>query len=331
MRLFASCLGSSRLWERGEPSMILSLKNVTAGYLGRSVLGPIDLEIQQGAVGLLGPNGAGKSTLLKVLLGLMQPNSGEGTIAGFPLGSGVNLRRVVGYMPEADALIPGMKGIDYVSLAGELAGLPRRDASRRAHEILNVLELDEARYRLLDEYSTGMKQRIKLGQALIHDPPLLFLDEPTSGLDPAGRDAMLGLLKRLTRDHHKSFLLCTHLLGDVERTCSQVVLISGGKILFRGPTSGMKQGIPHEFEVELHAEIAGAAFPEGWARQGGATQFLVKLKQDQDVRTIWKVAQDIGTFPVRVVPRQEDLRDRFTAILSQEAEQQSLMESASKS
>src|SRR5206468_7877199 len=129
---------------------------------------------------------------------------------------GAALRRAIGYMPEADALVPGLHGVEYVALAGELYGMPARQARRRAHEVLTYLGLEEARYRALEEYSTGMKQRLKLAQALVHDPPVLLLDEPTSGMDPEGRDAMLKLLISLGRDHGKSFILSTHLLGDVE-------------------------------------------------------------------------------------------------------------------
>src|SRR5205085_9886740 len=128
--------------------------------------------------------------------------------------AGADLRRALGYMPEADALVPGLRGAEYVALAGELYGMPRREASRRAHEVLTYLGLEDARYRKVEEYSTGMKQRAKLAQALVHDPPVLLLDEPTSGLDPAGRDAMLRLVKALAADHGKSVLLSTHLLAD---------------------------------------------------------------------------------------------------------------------
>src|SRR4029079_13387000 len=126
------------------------------------------------------------------------------------------------------------RGAEYVALAGELCGMPRKDASRRAHDLLSFLGLDDSRYRKLEEYSTGMKQRLKLAQALVHDPPLLLLDEPTSGLDPAGRDAMLQLLDTLAREHGKSFLLSTHLLGDVERVCRHVVILHQGRILRQG-------------------------------------------------------------------------------------------------
>src|ERR1700676_2183795 len=137
-------------------------------------------------------------------------------------------------MPEADALVPGLHGAEYVALAGELYGMPRRQAQRRAHEELTYLELDDARYRRLEEYSTGMKQRLKLAQALVHDPAVLLLDEPTSGLDPAGRESMPRLLLALGKEHGKSLLLSTHLLGDVEQVCETVVILHKGQVLRQG-------------------------------------------------------------------------------------------------
>ena len=174
----------------------------------------VTLRLKPGRIGLLGPNGAGKSTLLKILMGLLPPTAGTrpgarpAELGGDGDGEGnCELRRLIGFMPEADALVPGLRGVEYVALAGELYGMPRSRPSGRAHEVLTYLELEDARYRRLEEYSTGMKQRLKLAQALVHDPPVLLLDEPTSGLDPAGRDAMLRLLLELGRDHGKSLIL----------------------------------------------------------------------------------------------------------------------------
>src|SRR6476620_11979776 len=195
--------------------MFIELDHITRCYGKQQALHDVTLRLEAGRIGLLGPNGAGKSTLMKILLGLLPPSSGTGKVLGHDLhGSGAALRRAIGYMPEADALVPGLRGADYVALAGELYGMPRRQAQRRAHEVLTYLDLGDARYRRLEEYSTGMNQRLQLAQALVHDPPALLLDEPTHGMDPAGRDAMLDLLDRLAREHKKSLLLSTHLLGD---------------------------------------------------------------------------------------------------------------------
>src|SRR5271167_3816995 len=200
----------------------IHLQGVNRFYGSHQALKDVSLDLTPGMIGLLGPNGAGKSTLLKILMGLLPPTSGTGSVLGHDLlKAGSPLRRAIGYMPEADALVPGMRGADYVALAGELYGMPRRQALRRAHEVLTYLGLEEARYRRLEEYSTGMKQRLKLGQTLVHDPPVLLLDEPTSGMDPAGREGMLDLLVTLGTEHGKSILLSTHLLGDVEKVCER--------------------------------------------------------------------------------------------------------------
>src|SRR6266481_3979626 len=219
----------------------IDLANLSRWYGTQQALRDVSLHLEPGRVGLLGPNGAGKSTLLKILLGILPISSGSGSVLGHDLAHpNSTLRRDIGYMPEADALIPGLHGAEYVALAGELYGMPRRQAQRRAHEVLTCLELEDARYRHLEEYSTGMKQRLKLAQALVHDPPLLLLDEPTSGLDPAGRDAMLDLLLTLGREHGKSVLLSTHLLGDVERVCETVVILHLGRIVKQGSVAELR-------------------------------------------------------------------------------------------
>ncbi|NBO93005.1 MAG: ABC transporter ATP-binding protein [Planctomycetia bacterium] len=221
-----------------DPVPLIELENLHRSFGSMQALRGLTCRIPTGRVGLLGPNGAGKSTLLKILLGLLPPSGGRGRVLGRELGSaGSELRQLIGYMPEADGLVSGLRGVDYVALAGELCGMPRREARRRAHEVLTYLELEDARYRVLDEYSLGMKQRLKLAQALVHDPPVLLLDEPTSGLDPSGRDAMLELLGKLGREHHKSLILCTHLLGDVERVCSTVLILHKGRLLRQGAVS----------------------------------------------------------------------------------------------
>jgi ABC-2 type transport system ATP-binding protein len=245
---------------------LIELHQVSRWFGNQQALRDVTLALEPGRIGLLGPNGAGKSTLLKTLLGLLAPSSGTGRILDHDLlASGAALRRLIGYMPEADALIPGLRGAEYVALAGELFGMPRRQAQRRAHEVLTYLELEDARYRKLEEYSTGMKQRLKLAQALVHDPPVLLLDEPTAGLDPAGHEAMLRLLLTLGKEHGKSLLLSTHLLGDVERVCETVVILHRGQMLRQGSVAALCarrhdhyrlqiQGDPNAFLEELRLE-----------------------------------------------------------------------------
>jgi ABC-2 type transport system ATP-binding protein len=234
---------------------LIELENISHWYGTQAALRDVSLRVEPGRIGLLGPNGAGKSTLLKILMGLLTPSRGGGRFLGRDLGtSGIELRRRIGYMAEADALIPGLRGAEYVALAGELYGMPRRHAVRRAHEVLNYLGLQDARYRRLEEYSTGMKQRLKLAQALVHDPEVLLLDEPTSGLDPAGRDAMLRLLLTLGTDHQKSLIVSTHLLSDVERVCDTVIILHGGQVLRHGRTEALRKARRDRYRLQIEPD-----------------------------------------------------------------------------
>lgn len=247
--------------------LLIELTAVTRIFGAFTALADVTLSLPPGRIGLLGPNGAGKSTLLKLLMGLLSPTSGTGRVLDQELGGDRDsadnwrLRRLIGFMPEADALVPGLTGVEYVSLAGELYGMPRRDAQRRAHEVLSYLELEEARYRRVEEYSTGMKQRAKLAQALVHDPPVLLLDEPTSGLDPAGRDAMLRLVKSLAIDHGKSVILSTHLLADVEAVCERVVILAGGRVRRQGTVSELCARRLDRYRIRVQGE------PDGFRRE----------------------------------------------------------------
>jgi ABC-2 type transport system ATP-binding protein len=238
--------------------LLIDLVDVRRTFGNFVALEGITLQLATGRIGLLGPNGAGKSTLLKLLMGLIAPTSGRGTLLGHPLGieSDWQLRRLIGFMPEADTLVPGLTGVEYVSLAGQLCGMARRQADRRAHEVLSFLQLEEARYRKVEEYSAGMKQRAKLAQALVHDPALLLLDEPTSGLDPAGRDAMLHLIRELGTSHGKSIIVSTHLLADVTTVCDRVILMAGGTIRGEGTVEEMCAKRANRYRLKIHGELA---------------------------------------------------------------------------
>ncbi len=238
----------------GDP--VVTLEGVTVTYGKNRALRDVTSSFAAGAVGLLGPNGAGKSTMLKALLGFIVPERGRLRVLGLDVAeSPLEIRARVGYMPENDAHIPGMNAVSFVAYCGELAGLPRVDAMQRAHEMLFYVGLGEARYRNVDTYSTGMKQRIKLAQALVHDPDLLFLDEPTNGMDPKGRDEMLELVRDLAHNKGVSLILSSHLLPDVEYTCDHVVVMDKGAIAASGPIAALKQ--PRGRVYELRVKTAG--------------------------------------------------------------------------
>jgi len=246
-----------------DSDAVIALDHVTVSYGRAAALRDVTASFARGAVGLLGPNGAGKSTLIKALLGLIVPDQGGMRVLGLDVAtSPLEIRARVGYMPESDAHIPGMNAVSFVAYCGELAGLPRVDAMQRAHEVLFYVGLGEARYRNVETYSTGMKQRIKLAQALVHDPDLLLLDEPTNGMDPKGRNEMLELVRDLAHNKGVSLVLSSHLLPDVESTCEDVVVIDKGTIAAAGPIAGLKQvrGRVYELRVKTPAGAEEAFF-----------------------------------------------------------------------
>src|SRR6267154_5224529 len=235
-----------------ESDPVVTLENVTVTYGRNQALSDVTTTFERGAVGLLGPNGAGKSTMIKSLLGFIVPNQGRMRVLGLDVAtSPVDIRARIGYMPENDAHIPGVNAVSFVAYCGELAGLPRTDAMQRAHEVLFYVGLGEARYRNVETYSTGMKQRIKLAQALVHDPDLLFLDEPTNGMDPKGRDEMLELVRDLAHNKGVNLILCSHLLPDVEYTCDSVVVMDKGAIAASGPIAALKQPRGRVYELRV--------------------------------------------------------------------------------
>jgi ABC-2 type transport system ATP-binding protein len=238
-----------------DASSAVVLDRVSVTYGRNPALRDVSAVFPAGAVGLLGPNGAGKSTLLKSLLGFLTPTAGRLEVLGLNVADRpLDVRARLGYMPENDSHIPGMNAVTFVAYCGQLAGLPKTDAMQRAHEVLYYVGLGEARYRNLETYSTGMKQRIKLAQALVHDPDLLFLDEPTNGMDPKGRDEMLELVRDLAHNKGINLILSSHLLPDVEYTCDYVVVLDKGAIATSGPIDALKGPTGRVYEVRVKGE-----------------------------------------------------------------------------
>jgi ABC-2 type transport system ATP-binding protein len=212
---------------------LVATQSLTKTYGGRvTALSDLTVDVEPGIVGLVGANGAGKSTLIKILLGLLPPSSGQVRVLGLdPTTDAAAVRARVGYMPENDCLPPDLSAAELVTHLGRMSGLPKTAARERASEALRHVGLYEERYRQVGGYSTGMKQRVKLAQALVHDPDLLLLDEPTNGLDPAGREAMLALIQRIGTEFGISVVVCSHLLGEVERICDHLIAIDAGRLL----------------------------------------------------------------------------------------------------
>jgi ABC-2 type transport system ATP-binding protein len=321
--IMGACSGTRAAGD-SEPTMdFIDLENVSRWYGAQRALHEVTLHLERGRIGLLGPNGAGKSTLLKILLGLLPPSSGTGRVLGLDLHrDGTTLRRVIGYMPESDALVPGMAGAEYVALAGELYGMPRRQALRRAHEVLTYLDLEDARYRRLEEYSTGMKQRLKLAQALVHDPPVLLLDEPTSGMDPSGREGMLRLLLCLGRDHGKSMLLSTHLLGDIEKVCEGVVILHEGEVRCQGGVADLCRRRQDRYRLQIQGPQDG--FVQDLCLEGvrllqdnGRGELRVAVPAGWVTRAFFALADNHGVVIRGLQADDEDLEELFHRVIEE--------------
>jgi len=240
-----------------DTSPAVVLDRVSVIYVKNRALRDVSAVFPPGAVGLLGPNGAGKSTMLKALLGFIAPSSGRLEVLGMNVADRpLEVRARLGYMPETDGHIPGMNAVTFVAYCGQLAGLPKADAMQRAHETLFYVGLGEARYRNVETYSTGMKQRIKLAQALVHDPDLVFLDEPTNGMDPKGREEMLELIRDIAHNKGINLILSSHLLPDVEYTCDHVVVLDKGTVATFGPIDELKGPTGRVYEVRVKGDLA---------------------------------------------------------------------------
>jgi ABC-2 type transport system ATP-binding protein len=235
--------------------VLIEVEGLDKRYGELRALKDVTLSLPEGRIGLLGPNGAGKSTMLKSLLGLVPIEHGTAKVFGYDAARHpFEVRARVGYMPEGDAVLPELTALEFTAFAAELCGLPRSEAVGRAHQVLHYVGLGEARYRRLGSFSTGMRQRARLAQALVGDPKLLLLDEPTSGLDPRGREEMLALILDIPARTGASVILSTHILPDVERTCEQVVVLASGEVLYAGALAPLMTSDEPIYEVRVKGE-----------------------------------------------------------------------------
>ncbi len=295
---------------------LIETQQLTKRY-GETVLAlnGLDLVVEPGITGLVGANGAGKSTLIKILLGLLEPTSGEATVLGYEIArEGPVLRQYVGYMPEHDCLPGDVSATEFVAHMAQINGLPRAAARERTAETLRHVGLFEERYREMRGYSTGMKQRVKLAQALVHDPRVLFLDEPTNGLDPAGRDEMLDLVRRTGKEFGISIIMASHLLGEIERVCEYLVVIDGGQLLQQGPLGDFTAAMG-VLAVEVEGEaavLAGNLRERGLRVEVEGRMVLVALEGDERAFDLIRDScADLGFGLVQLERRRQNLEDLF--------------------
>ena len=262
---------------------LISTQGLTKRFAEVTAVSDLSVQIGPGVVGLVGANGAGKSTLIKILLGLLSATEGRAAVLGFDVSAeGAAIRQAVGYMPEHDCLPPDVSATDFVVHMARMSGLPATAARERTADTLRHVGLYEERYRPIGGYSTGMRQRVKLAQALVHDPRLVLLDEPTNGLDPAGRDDMLGLIARINAEFGISVLVTSHLLGELERVCDHVVVIDSGRLLRSSSTADVTQ-LSQLLIVEVDErgeELAGALRQAGLSVDGDGRLLAVDLHDD---------------------------------------------------
>jgi ABC-2 type transport system ATP-binding protein len=300
--------------------MSIEVKNLSFSYGKVKALDDVSLKLGEGAVGLLGPNGAGKSTLLRILLGFLVPESGEGSVLGYDIRRRQDMiRRSVGYMPEDDCFVAGMDAVTFTAYFGEMSGMPRQEAMKRAHEVLFYVGLEEARYRLLDTYSAGMKQRLKMAQALVHDPRLLFLDEPTSNLDPQGRKEVLELIEDVASHKDIQVLLSSHILADIESLCASVVILNKGKLAAEGRIEDLRATDVSLYELKIKGD--GGAFRKDLESMKCRVEetedrvIKVYMPADRNRMEIFRAAARTGVQIRYFIKSQTSLEDLFAQVV----------------
>ncbi len=303
---------------------LIEIDDLTVSYGGEPALNGVSLRIDEGALGLLGPNGAGKSTLIKTILGFLRPASGSVKVFDLPLPkSALLVRQRVGYMPERESTSPKISAVSFLTYCGRLFGMSMVDAMERTHEVLNYVGLGESRYRNMETYSTGMLQRVKLAQALIHDPKLLFLDEPTNGLDPDGRVEMLELIREIASQRGVTVILSSHLLPDVQHVCDRVAMLAKGRILSQGSIESLTGALERQYEVRVRDnDAAYAALLEqaGCAqhRMAPSDTLLVRVPAEMREDAFFELARTAGTQVRHFRPARRSLETAFMEALGKE-------------
>jgi len=294
---------------------LIALDQLSKKYPGGVVaLDGLTLDLESGIIGLVGANGAGKSTLIKILLGLLAPTSGRAFVMGRDVATqGLDIRQFVGYMPEHDCLPPDVSATDFVTHMAKMSGLPSGAARERTAEVLRHVGLYEERYRAIGGYSTGMKQRVKLAQALVHDPRLLLLDEPTNGLDPAGRDEMLGLVRRTGAEFGIAVIVASHLLGEIERVSDFLVAIDAGRLLRAAPLTEFTErtGVLAVEVEEGHEQLQAALIGRGLAASLDGRIVLVPLDDERPYDLVRDEIVGLELSLVRLEQRRKGLEDLF--------------------
>ncbi len=294
---------------------LVRVSGVSKSFGSVRALDGASFEIGEGVTGLLGSNGAGKTTSLKILIGLIDPDAGSVEVLGRDTRRSVEYRTRIGYSPEHDCLPPGTSAAEFLAYMAELSGLPRAAARLRASDLLRHVGLFEERYRPMGTYSTGMKQRVKLAQALVHDPVLAFLDEPTAGLDPLGRRDMLELIRRVGREFGISIVISTHLMGDVERTCDAVIVLDAGKVLRTGAVAGLTEETETMLVdlVEGAAELARVLSERGIAAQLDGNRLTLPRVSGDDYDVLRDAIVETGALLYRLAPERHSLASVFDA------------------
>lgn len=303
---------------------LIELQNIVKHYGNNRVLDNVSISLQPGVTGLLGPNGAGKSTLIKVILGLVRISSGTGHVFGKDLlTQGKQIRSLIGYMPEDDSYIAGMSGVEVVRYAACLSGMSPTEGLRRAHEIMDYCDIGQERYREIETYSTGMRQKTKVAQAIVADPPILIFDEPTSGLDPEAREAMLNRVKNLSVRHGKTVIISTHILRDVQQICEHVLIMANGKMKM----ADRLDNVHRPSSPNLHVIIDGdQQHFQLELERNGIQYFEAENNQVQIVTTdgilpgeVWRAAHSTQVQIRSIIPARNSLESIFRAAVGEDA------------